>query len=108
VEHYQGNRSLPVYEHRKKGYCKEQIAEILYDPSLDNKFICSIHPVLVEHNASFVLDLSKLKDRNDVGADDLGTWKCSGSRILTFFIKCHRNGCSVYQSKSRGAIVNIR
>lgn len=108
MEYYQGNRSLPVYEHRKKGYCKEQIAEILCDPSLDKKFICSTHPVLVEHNVSFIIDLSKLKDRNDVRADDLGTWKCSGSRIFTFFIECHRNGCSVSQSNSRGAVVGIR
>ena len=56
MEYYQGNKCLPVYEHRKKGYCKEQVAEIFCDPSFDEKFICSTHPVLVDQ--SFIIDLS--------------------------------------------------
>jgi len=107
MDYYQGNKDLPVYERPKKGYSKEQIVDVLCNPSLDEKLICSTHPVLVEHNTSFVIDMTKLKDRNDVRADDLGTWRCTGSRILTISVKCNKNGC--YISKSSGsAVVNIR
>ena len=96
VEYYHGNKSIPVYEHPKKGYSGEQIAKVLCNPILDEKFICCTHPVSVENNVCFVVDLSTLnnvcfvvdlstlnnvcfvvdfstlKDHNDIHADDLG------------------------------------
>ena len=107
MDYYQGNKDLPVYECPKKGYSKEQIVDALCNPSLNKKLICSTHPVLVEHNSSFVIVMTKLKDRNDVRADDLGTKRCTGSCILTVSVKCNKNSC--YISKSNGsAVVNIR
>ncbi len=67
-----GNPSLPVYEYPKKGYSSEQVVDILMRPLLSDELLCATHPVSVQHNVSFVVDLSKLKDRNDVRADDLG------------------------------------
>ena len=46
---------------------------------------CSSNPVSVENRVAFVIDLSKLKDPNDVRVDDLETQRCSGSWALTFF-----------------------
>ena len=40
---------------------------------------CSSNPVSVENRVAFVIDLSKLKDPNDVRVDDLETQRCSGS-----------------------------
>ena len=47
VEYYHGNKLLPIYEHPKKGYAGEQIAQILCNPMLDEKLICCTHPVSV-------------------------------------------------------------
>ena len=47
-------------------YSQEEIAHILCNPTLNKKLICSSHPVLVENNVSFVIDLSPLKNPNDV------------------------------------------
>jgi len=105
VEYYHGNKSLPIYERHAKGYSGEEIAVILCDPTLDKDIICSTHLVLVENNVSFVVDTSKLKNPNDIRADDLGTWKCTGSRVLTFAIKCSKKGCHVIDSSCLGAIV---
>ena len=69
---------------------------------MDERIICSIHPVSVEHNVPFVVDLSRLKDPNNVRADDLGTWRCTGSCILTVSVTC-----SCFPSKG-GKVVNIR
>ena len=44
---------------------------------------------------SFVVDLSKLKDANDVRADDLGAWKCTGSRALQCIVRCSNSTCRV-------------
>ena len=109
VEHYHGNHSLPVYEHPTKGYNGERIAQILCDPTLDEESLCSTHPTSVENNVSFVVDLSKLQDRNDVRSDDLGAWKCTGTHVLTFAVKCSNDGCVVVNQKSPGAIIiNVR
>jgi len=105
VEYYHGNKSLPIYERHANGYSGEEIAVILCDPTLDKDLICSTHPVLVENNVSFVVDLSKLKNPNDIRADDLGTWKCTGSYILTFAVKCSEKGCHGVDSSYCGAIV---
>ena len=41
---------------------------------------------------SFVVEL---KDPNDVRADDLGTWKCTGSRQLQFTVKMTNTDCLI-------------
>jgi len=105
VEYYHGNKSLPIYERHAKGYSGEEIAMILCDPAFNEDLICSTHPVLVENNVSFVVDLSKLKNPSDIRADDLGTWKCTGSRVLTFAVKCCEKSCRIVDSSYRGAIV---
>ena len=84
IEYYHHNNSLPVYDYPVKGYSKEEIVDILCDPMLDTDLICSSNPVSVENSVAFVIDVSKLKDPNDVRADDLGAWRCSGSQVLTF------------------------
>ena len=70
------------------GYSQEEIACILCHPVFQEELLCSSRPVSVENNVSFVVDLSKLKDPNDVRADDLGAWKCTGLRTLQLVVKC--------------------
>ena len=109
IEYYHGNKKLPVYEHPLKGYSGEQIVHILCNPSLSDEIICCTHPVLVESNVSFVVDLSKLAHLHDVRPDDLGTWKCTGSRILTFAVKINGRRCTIASKRSNSAMmVDIR
>ena len=57
----------------------------------------------------FVVDLSTLKDRDDICADDLGAWKYTGSRVSTFSVKFSEMGCHVVNPNSKGAVViNVR
>ena len=51
-------------------------------PIFQDELLCSTHPVSVQNSVSFVVDLSKLKNPNDVRTDDLGTSKCTGSCLL--------------------------
>lgn len=57
----------------------------------------------VENNVSFVVDSSKLKDPSDVRSDDLGAWKCTGSRTLDFAVKCSNSACHIVDKLSPGA-----
>ena len=41
----------------------------------------------VENYVSFVIDLSQLKNPNDVQSDDLGTWKTNGTKTTYFWIR---------------------
>ena len=93
-----------MYDYPVKGYSQEEIVHILCDPMLKKEFICSSHPVSVENNVSFVIDVSELKNPNDVRADDLGSWKCTGSRVLRFSVKITSRSCSLVTCSSPGAI----
>ena len=109
MEYYHNNQCLPVYEHPRKGYSCEEIVKILLNPMFRNDLLCSVHPVLVENNISFVIDLTKLKDPNDVRFDELGTWKCTGSRCLEVAVKLGDTDCQVVDKSSPNAmIVNVR
>ena len=39
-----------------------------------------LHPVSVQDNMVFVIDLSHLDKPQDIHADDLGSWTCNGKR----------------------------
>lgn len=109
IDYYHGNKSLPIYERTTKSYSREEIACILCNPALSEELICSTQPVSIENNVSFVIDLSKLKDPNDVRADDLGAWKCTGSRILQCIVKCSNSTCHVVSKLCPGATkISIR
>jgi hypothetical protein len=42
--------------------------------------VCHITPTNVEHNCTFIVDRSYLKDPDDIKADDGGSWKNNGVR----------------------------
>lgn len=109
-EYYQGNINLPVYGHPKHGYNCEEIIHILLDPVFKYELLSKTHPVSVEHNVSFVIDLNSLSNPKDVRADDLGSWTCTGSWRLTFMVKFGPSVCHIVSSVSGsgGRQVQIR
>lgn len=101
---------MPVYGHPKRGYNIEQIIDILLNPSFETKFLCKTNPISVQNNVSFVVDLARLSNPNDVRADDLGVWKCTGSRSLRFLVKLDDKSCTVVSkhSPTDETVVHIR
>ena len=111
MEFYDGNSHLPIFGRPNKGYNCEQIVHILLDPFISKELISSTNPVYVHHNVSFIVDLSKLKNPNDVRADDLGSWKCTGSRISTFHVDIRDGTCCIVSNESASLtarVVHIR
>ena len=51
---------------------------ILLDPNLKEERVCKIQTVNVEHNSTFIVDLSLLGSPKDIYVDDMGSWKYNG------------------------------
>ncbi len=54
--------------------------------------MCSEVPLQVQENASFIVDLDQLTDKDDISADDLGAWEHSGSPKNYVEILCNGKG----------------
>ena len=97
MKYYRGFPTLPIFATPKKGHSKEQIVRI---PQFDSRYLCTDHPTLVQNNTAFVIDLSYLKSKGDVRADDMGAWKCTGSRTLKFNIAVDETECHILSNES--------
>lgn len=68
---------MPIYSSSTHYSYTEAVKIILHSP-LDK--VCSKHPVRVECNATFLVDLSKLDHADDIKADDCGHWIHNGRK----------------------------
>jgi hypothetical protein len=94
---------LPIFVTPQKGFKKDKIIHILLDPQFDHRYLCTNHPTLVENNVAFVVDISKLKSKDDIRADDLGAWKCTGSWILTALVEINESTCNIVSKQSENS-----
>ena len=65
------------------GYPFDQLVKILMPSSVDESIVCSVRPVGVSANATFIVDIDKVHF-SDLKCDDLGTWTATGTKS-TFF-----------------------
>ena len=56
---------------------------MLMPSNVDDLTVCSVRPVGVSANATFIVDIDKVHF-NDLKCDDLGTWTATGTKS-TFF-----------------------
>jgi hypothetical protein len=89
------------------GYNKEQIVHILLNPKFNERYLSNDHPTLVQNNVAFVVNLAQLKCKDDVRADDLGTWVCTGSRQLQVSVEFGDETCSVVSNANENSIAVI-
>ena len=82
----------PVYEFPPPKYSAERILQILLDPAIFTSKICSKRPVSISSSATFVIDLTKLADPEDVKNDNFGSWSYSGSHPTTYRVNVEDDG----------------
>lgn len=87
---YNGNRKLPVYSHCTARLDTQELVTILLDPDLKQEKTCKTQPVVVEHNAVFIVDLSALECVKDLNCDDMGSWQSNG--VYRAWIHVDSNG----------------
>ena len=59
------------------------LVKILMPSNVDESIVCSVRPVGVSANATFIVDIDKVYF-SDLKCDDLGTWTATGTKS-TFF-----------------------
>ena len=64
--------------------CTDDVAELLVNRCIDRSRIATRGPTSVENNAVFVVDTSKIPEKDDLKCDDLGAWECKGSKKLFY------------------------
>lgn len=81
--YFKGDPELPVYSQGPSSYSLPQLIDILMSGSLSVEKVCKIQPLGVTQNCTFVIDLDSVSV-DDLRADDLGSWKPTGTRRSYF------------------------
>lgn len=82
-EYFNDNPKLPIYQRTPHRYPAETIMRILLG-AVNPQRICSIQPLSVQANCTFVVDTSKLESVKNLTADDNGAWQPTGKPCTWF------------------------
>ena len=83
VKYYEDDPQLPIYATPSCGYPLHELIDILLKPDMPSKQICTVQPLAVAQNAAFVVSIDSV-DFSDLKADDLGSWKATGTKRMYF------------------------
>ena len=81
--YFKNDPELPIYSRGPSSYCLPQLIDILMSDSLTEEKVCKVHPLGVTQNCTFIIDLDSVSI-DDLRADDLGSWKSTGTRRSYF------------------------
>lgn len=88
-EYYEGDRLLPVFarfsSNKKRLLSVEDTVKCILHPDLNEMYLCSKVPIMVNHNTIFLVDSNQLKHPKDISCDDLGVWR--NNRVDTTVIQ---------------------
>jgi len=79
---YRDNKSLPVFKWNAHTYDVSEIVDILLNTAASSNMVCVHTPNNIQHNCTFLVDQTKLKNAADLRADDSGSWKNNGVRCV--------------------------
>lgn len=71
-ELFQGDQQLPIFSRVTTGYHVGELVNILMKNDLEQVNVCTVQPLGVTENASFLLD-NDVVNFQDLKADDLGS-----------------------------------
>lgn len=96
TEYFCGDRQLPIFSRAICGYNFDQLVNILMQSNIDEFTVCSVSPLGVSANATFIVDIDKVHF-NDLKCDDLGSWTATGTKSTYF--RFTANGMRVTEKK---------
>lgn len=75
---------MPVYQWNKPNHTYKvyEIAQAILENSANDAKVCLRTPTNIQHNCTFLVDQSELRSRDDLKADDCGSWKNNGVRCV--------------------------
>lgn len=93
-----GDKSVPIFS-RRTHYNYSEAIEILLSKHKDR--VCVKHPIAVEENASFLVDLDKLDHVDDIKSDDCGHWKHNGRKTIKVAVWSTKSKISVVSTSKK-------
>ena len=72
-----------MYSQTPTGYTAAELVNILMSTSIPKEKVCKLQPLGVNCNCTFIVDLDSVCTE-DMKADDLGSWRSTGTRRLYF------------------------
>ena len=83
VELYHDDIEMPIYSTVTCGYPVGDLVNILLKSDIESNKVCTVQPLGVSQNATFVVDV-EVVDLQDLKADDLGSWHATGTKKSYF------------------------
>ena len=83
VEYYKEDPQLPIYAAPTSGIPLHELIDILMKPDIPAERVCTVQLLGVTQNAAFVVSIDSV-DFGDLKADDLGSWKGTGTKRMYF------------------------
>ena len=83
TEYFKGDKELPIYSRVSSGYAVGDVVNILLNSNMDERRVCTVQPLSVSENATFVVDVDTVHFQ-DLKADDLGVWLPTGTKKSFF------------------------
>lgn len=85
IDYHLGNQLMPIFEKRDRysEYATSYLVDIIAgQKSVDPGHVCTVVPIRVQSNVSFVVDMDAIKNPLDLRADDNGAWLHNGIRTI--------------------------
>lgn len=76
--YFENNQAIPIYSDDAPSYFVECALRMIF--SVPRSKVCTEQPIGVTHTATFLVDSTNLRHRDDIRCDDLGVWKNVGVR----------------------------
>lgn len=104
-EYLDSNPKLPIFDITSERYPAEKIVKLLLDP-VDPLRVCTMQPLSVQRNATFLVDCSRLGSPKDLTADDNGAWVPLGKPCTWFRVVFDENNqvSKVYKLPHKPAV----
>ena len=89
--YFEENPRIPIYHTGDMNISTEEALRIILNP--DKTRICREQPFAITFSSTYVVYTSLLTHRDDLRADDLGSWRNDGVKSLYFKVSNDANGC---------------
>ena len=83
-EFYHGDPEMPIHARPTSGYPVGDLIRILLQSDMADQKVCTVQPLGVSENAAFIVDVETV-DYQDLKADDLGSWRPTGTKKSYFY-----------------------
>ena len=99
VRYFREDPLIPIYSIKERPVNSKSIAQEIVD-GVETHLVSSLVPHQPSENVSFMVGTQYLGHWKDVLADNLGTWRCDGTKTLYYATETHSSSSTKLQPSS--------